>query len=117
MNKYIIAKEKSFEIIETFPKTKSWNRYLTLKNWKKCFFTIFIKKYWLDWKKCSYSDLDVYRRIKWIESFDCLLKKYEILEEDENTLIIETIFFKFVIKKYKFRKWSMRFELLSFYNK
>jgi hypothetical protein len=38
------------------------------------------------------------------KSFDCLLKKYEILEEDDNTLIVETIFFKFVINKYRFRK-------------
>ncbi len=88
-----------------------------MKNWKKCFFSIFIKKYWLNWKECKYTDLDVYRRIKWIESFDCLLKKYDILEENDNTLVIETIFFKFVIKKYYFRKWTMRYELLSFYNK
>ena len=117
MSKYVVAKESAFKLIEDFPKTKIGNRYLTLKNWKKCFFTIFIKKYWLDWRQCKYSDVDIYRRIKWIESFDCLLKKYPILEDDENTIIIETIFFKFVIKKYRFRKWSMRFELLSFYNK
>jgi len=117
MNKYILAKIEAFNFIKNFPQTKVWNRYLTLSNWKKYFFTIFIKKYWLDWKDCKYTDLDVYRRIKWIESFDCLVKKYKTLEENENTIIIETIFFKFVIKKYRFRKWSMRFELLSFYNK
>jgi hypothetical protein len=117
MSKYIIWKQKAYDIIQSFPKTKIWNPYLTLKNWKKCFFTIFIKKYWLDWSNCKYSNLDIYRRIKWVESFDCLLKRYEICEEDENTLIIETIFFRFVIKKYRFRKWSMRLELLSFYDK
>jgi hypothetical protein len=117
MNKYILARQKAFNIIQNFPKTKIWNPYLKLQNWKKCFFTIFIKKYWLNWSECKYNDLDIYRRIKWVESFDCLLKKYNILKEDENTLIIETIFFRFVIKKYRFRKWSMRFELLSFYNK
>ena len=93
MNKYLLAKWLAFDIIKSFPKTKSWNYYITLKNWKKCFFSIFIKKYWLKWKECKYTDLDVYRRIKWIESFDCLLKKYY------------------------FRKWTMRYELLSFYNK
>jgi hypothetical protein len=32
-------------------------------------------------------------------------------------LMIETIFFRFVIKKHIFRQWGMRYELLSFYDK
>ena len=94
-----------------------FNHFITIKNGKKLFFNIFIKKYWLNWMNCKYSNLDIYRRIKIIECFEFLLQKYDISSEDENTIIIETIFFRFIVKKYYFRKWAMRYELLSFYDK
>ncbi len=117
MKKYSEAKKKALKVINTYPKTKVWNPYLTLKCWRKCFFDIFVKKYWLNWKKCKYSDSDVYRRVKIVECFDYLLKNYEILSETDSIVIVETIFFRFIIKKYYFRKWSMRLEILSFYDK
>ena len=39
--------EKFYEILNTFPKSYNGQRYLTLKNGRKLFFILFIKKYWL----------------------------------------------------------------------
>ncbi len=117
MNKLYQAKKNALSVIQTYPQTENWAYFLTLKNGRKIFFYIFIKKYGLDASVCKYSDADIYRRIKIIECFEFLLQRHDITSENETSLIIETIFFKFVIKKHIFRTWGMRYELLNFYDK
>lgn len=101
-----------FEIYETFPKSYNWQRYLTLKNWKKLYFNMFIKKYWLDWEKTNYKDKDILRRIRMIEFFDHITKNYEVYTDDSSRYILQTKFFRMVIIETKKKK----LELLSFYN-
>ena len=105
--------------IQNFPKAKNWKPYLTLKNWRKIFFDIFIKKYWLNWGNCKYSDLDVLRRVRITEFFWCFLKKYDLKFESKNSnwkniFTIKSVFYKMVILE----TWWIqnRFELLSFYH-
>ena len=100
------------KILETFPKSFNWQKYLTLKNWRKLFFNFFIKKYWLRWNKTKYSNNDILRRIRMIEFFDYITKEFEIFQEDSWRYIIETNFFRMVIFETKKKK----LELLSFYN-
>ncbi|MCH2188248.1 hypothetical protein MK079_00260 [Candidatus Gracilibacteria bacterium] len=104
--------EKFHNIINTFPQAKNGQPYLTLKNGKKLFFTLFIKKYGLNGGKTKYSQKDVLRRIRMIEFFDYITKKFDIFEDKKERYIIETYFFRMVIVETKHKK----LELLSFYN-
>lgn len=63
-----------FEIYETFPRAYNWHRFLTLKNWKRLFFDLFIKKYWLKWNETKYKNTDILRRIRMIDFLIILLK-------------------------------------------
>ena len=101
-----------FEIYETFPSAYNWQRFLTLKNWKRLFFDLFIKKYWLKWNETKYKNTDILRRIRMIEFFDYITKNYEIFYQDNSRYILETKFFRMVIIETNKKK----LELLSFYN-
>ena len=100
------------QILETFPESFNWQKYLTLKNWRKLFFDFFIKKYWLKWVETKYSNSDILRRIRMIEFFDYITKEFEVYKEDTWRYIIETNFFRMVI----FETKKNKLELLSFYN-
>ncbi len=112
MNKLEQTIEIFFNILEKFPTSNNWQKYLTLKNWKKLFFNFFIKKYWLKWEEVNYNKLDILRRIRMVEFFDFITKEYEIYKEDTWRFIIETNFFRMVI----FETKNKKLELLSFYN-
>ncbi len=104
--------KKFFEVYKTFPESYNWQRYLTVSNWKKIFFNLFIKKYWLKWDVTKYSNQDILRRIRMVEFFDWITKNFNIRKIEKNKYIIETIFFRMVIVETKKKK----LELLSFYN-
>ncbi len=101
-----------FEILDGFPKSKNWKSFLKLKNGKKLFFDLFIKKYWLSWKCNKYSKKDVLRRIRMVEFFDYITSNYEVLHWEKDRYIIETNFYRMVMVKTK----NNKLELLSFYN-
>ncbi len=112
-------KKLSFDIIQKFPKSKYKQSYLTLKNWRKLFFKIFIDKYWLLGNKCKYSDVDIARRVRLIEFFDYFVKDYDIKfdklsERGKKMYLIKSKFYKMVI----IDVWKniSKFELLSFYH-
>jgi|GEM_PF-6053261 len=44
----LLVKKKALEIIYTFPVSKNGNHFLRIKDGRKLFFSIFIKKYGLD---------------------------------------------------------------------
>jgi len=101
-----------FDIYNSFPESYNWQKYLTLKNWKKLFFSLFIKKYWLNWYTTKYENKDIIRRIRMIEFFDYITKNYDIFIDETWRIILETKFFRMVIIETKNKK----LELLSFYN-
>ena len=68
-NKLNLIKESALKIIKKFPVAQSWQNFLKLKNWKKLYFNIFIKKYWINWKETKYQNLDIARRIRLVEFF------------------------------------------------
>ena len=101
-----------FEIYESFPKSYNWQKYLRLKNNKKLYFNLFIKKYWLKWDKTKYNDKDVLRRIRMIEFFKYITQNFDVIQDNNWKYIIETKFYRMVIVELK----SKKLELLSFYN-
>jgi len=106
--------QEVFTVIKSFPKSKNWSPFLTLKNWKKLYFSIFIKKYWIDWSKTIYTHWDVLRRVRLIEFFDYFTKKFEILFVGKKKLFIESRFHRMVVLKI-WKAWKERYELISFY--
>lgn len=103
-------------VISSFPKSYNGKPYLTLKNGKKMFFTIFLKKYWLIGKQANYSITDVARRVRMVEFFDYVCSHYDTKVSDKDRhLVIETVFYRMVIKQITSRKWTM-LELLSCYH-
>lgn len=118
-NKFNIVKKSALEVIKKFPKAKNWKNYLSVRNWRKLFFDIFCNKYWLlvDWTK--YSDLDIARRVRLVEFFDCFVKNYEMKFDSLNERwkiinVIESEFYRMVVLE----TWgkNTRLELLSFYH-
>lgn len=105
-------KDIILEIINTFPKSKNGQPYLTLQSWKKLFLSVFIKKYWLRWEKTKYSDKDILRRMRMVEFFDYITKNYQLIEDESQRYILETVFFRMIIVKTK----KDKLELISFYN-
>ena len=103
--------EKFYEILNTFPKSYNGQRYLTLKNGRKLFFSLFIKKYWLDWNKTKYNSNDILRRVRMVEFFDFMTKEFEV-SDDNDRYVLESYFFRMVIIETKKRQ----LQLLSFYN-
>jgi len=101
-----------FDIYNSFPEAYNWQKYLRLKNWKKLYFNMFIKKYWLNWDKTKYSGKDVIRRIRMIEFFKYITLNFDVSNDENWRSKIETRFFRMVIIELKNKK----LELLSFYN-
>lgn len=102
-----------FEIYNSFPESYNWQRYLRLKNKKKLYFNMFIKKYWLNWEETKYKDKDILRRIRMIEFFKYITLNFDVkFEKEVDRYFIETKFFRMVIIELKNKK----LELLSFYN-
>lgn len=101
-----------FEIYNSFPESYNWQRYLRLRNNKKLYFNIFIKKYWLKWDKTKYNNNDILRRIRMIEFFKYITLNFEVKDDSNWKYIIETKFYRMVIIKLK----NNKLELLSFYN-
>lgn len=113
-------KQIALKLIQHFPKAKNGQTFLTLKNGRKMFFGIFIKKYGLDGKKCEYSDVDIARRIRLIEFFDYFVKDFDIVKKELNergkeVYILESNFYRMVILDVRDSKGS-KLELLSFYH-
>ena len=117
MNNHNEIKELALKIIKSYPRSKNWQYYLRLKDWRKLFFNIFIKKYWIDWRLSKYSDNDISRRLRLVEFFKYFLmnfwiEKQEIHKNWKKIDILESIFYRMVIIETK--KWKL--ELLSFYH-
>ena len=116
-NRNNLIKSIAIDIINSFPRTKSWNNYLTIKSCnKKLFFNVFIKKYWLDWKVVKYLDKDISRRMRLVEFLDYITNSFRLTEEFNNkwnkTYVLRTKFHKLII----IEVWKNRYELLSLYN-
>lgn len=110
------CKKLALIVISWYPKSYNGKSYLTLRNWKKLFFSIFEKKYWLVWSQEKYSPSDIIRRIRLVEFFDYICSNFDIKTSDKNNnLIIETVFYRMVIKQMSSPKWTS-LELLSFYH-
>jgi hypothetical protein len=119
-DKYQRIKLLAWDVINTFPKSSNGQPFLKLKNGKKLFFNIFIKKYGLDNRKIKYSDQDVARRIRLVEFFDYFVKDFGFKEKKLNKsgnmiYIIESNFYRMIVVKVG-RKKREKLELLSFYN-
>ncbi len=91
-----LVKKKALSIIKTFPVSKNWQHFLRLKDWRKVFFSVFIKKYGIDGTKSKYSWWDVMRRIRLVE-------------------FIESHFYRIVIGV-KGKKGKEKLEMISFYH-
>ena len=99
-------------ILNTFPIANNGQRYLRLKNNKKLYFSLFIKKYWLNWEDVNYNKTDILRRIRMVEFFKYITLNFTMKKWDKGRFFIETEFFRMVIVQMK--NWKL--ELLSFYN-
>ena len=113
------VKDIALSVIQSFPKAKSGKPYLTLKNGRKLFFDIFIKKYGVDGSKCNYTDLDIARRIRLVEFFDYFVKDYDVKydgmsQQGKKMYVIENLFYRMVIINIGIS--ISKFELLSFYH-
>ena len=80
------------EIISTYPISKSGHSFLTLKNGKRVFFRIFLKKYGIQWGVCKYTDSDIIRRMRLMEFLDYLTKNYDAEHEDDELVILKSHF-------------------------
>ena len=117
--KHVHIKSLALEVIQSFPKARNGQPFLTLKNGRKLFFSIFIKKYGLDGDPCKYNDLDVSRRIRLVEFFDYFVKDYALENEISNTTKypkykIRSTFHQMIVIDVGENNQS-KFELLSFY--
>ena len=86
-----------FGILETFPTWNNWQKYLRLKNNKKLYFSLFIKKYWLNWVETKYKNTDILRRIRMVEFFMYITQNYNLSKWEKWRHFIETHFFRMVI--------------------
>lgn len=107
----------AMEVVSMFPKSKMQEPFLTLKNNRKLFFNIFIKKYGIDGTSTKYSDSDISRRIRLIECFDFFTTQYDVeyqrMEKNKHYYKIETKFYRLVF----FEKRNKKLECISFYPK
>ncbi|MBT4936792.1 hypothetical protein HON22_02640 [Candidatus Peregrinibacteria bacterium] len=104
-------------MINTFPKSSNGQPFLKLKNGKKLFFNIFIKKYGLDGSKTRYSDNDIIRRIRLTEFFKYFLRNFDIDRQEihkngKKIDILESVFYRMILIETRKNK----LELLSFYH-
>lgn len=113
-NNCIQAKKLALEIIQEFPKSKNGHPFLTLKNGKKVFFRIFLKKYGINGQTTKYEDSDIIRRIRLVEFFDYITKHYNTIDDQENIHILKTRFYTMIFKNIGKQK-TPRWEVLSIY--
>ncbi len=106
------------EIIQTFPKAKNGQPFLTLQNGRKLFFNRFMKKYGINGDSSDYNTKDIIRRIRLVEFFDYFIKDYPIKEsiiiKGQKRYIVESYFHRMVIIDKKIGT-ANKLELLSFY--
>ncbi|PCI25637.1 hypothetical protein COB57_00230 [Candidatus Peregrinibacteria bacterium] len=119
-SKFFRLKRLVFQVIQSFPKSKNNKPFLTLKNGRKMFFNIFIKKYGVSGFPCNYKDEDVARRIRLVEFFtyfvkDYSLKKQKVSHLGKITYVIESQFYKMIVRDIGKNNKS-KLELLSFYH-
>jgi hypothetical protein len=74
--------QKAYNFIHTFPKNGSGIPFLMMKNGRKVFFDIFIKKYGLDGNPSKYTPTDVLRRMRLCEFFSYILSHYDITDTE-----------------------------------
>jgi hypothetical protein len=98
------AKIAVHKIFTTYPISGNGQRFLTLKNGKKIFFQIFIKKYGLDGSTTKYTNADILRRVRICEFLDYLVKNYEFIEEEQGIVVLRTYFYTIVIKEFSYKK-------------
>ena len=113
-----------FEIMDTFPKAKNGLPYLRMKNGRRVFFRLFLRKYGIDGTptKRKYRKVDIIRRMKLINQFKEFFLTATIKEHDEkgDRRIMENVRLKAIIvrakrkKKWK-RKEKTKYELLSIF--
>ena len=109
------ARNIVLEILDTFPRSKNWSPYLVLKNKKKVFFRIFVKKYGIDGSQTKYTDSDVIRRIRVFEFLGHIMKTVDVVEDSHDIIICKSKFYTLIFKNIlHVSKWS-RWELLSVY--
>ena len=82
--------DKAYAIIQSFPVSYNGQRYITLKNGKKLYFNIFIRKYGLDNSSVQYSVQDVIRRMRPIEFIDYIIKDYDMVNLLDHKYQIES---------------------------
>ena len=108
-----LVKSKALSVIKKFPVSKNWHNFLRLKDGRKVFFSVFIKKYGIDGTKSKHSWLDIMRRIRVVEFFDYMLKDNDIKRQERGNYIIESKFYRIVI----WVKWvtgKQKLEMISF---
>lgn len=121
---YMLWQENVFEIMDTFPKAKNGQPYLRMKNWKRVFFRLFLRKYGIDGAptKRKYPKSDIIRRMKLVNHFKGFFLTSSFKEHDQmdERRIIESSKFKAIIvrakrKKKGNRKEKSKYELLSIF--
>ncbi len=118
---FVEINQIALNIINKFPKSKNGQPFLTLKNGRKMFFQIFIKKYGLKDEESKYKDIDVARRIRLLEFFDYFVKDFDILRKESHKnnkedFIIESNFYRMILLNIKDKRGASKLELLSFYH-
>lgn len=108
----------ALQVIRSFPKSKNGQPFLSLKNGRKLFFSIFVKKYGLDGNNCSYQEEDIIRRVRLVEFFDYFVKDFDIVKKEINergkqVFILESHFHRMIIIDTGNKESKL--ELLSFY--
>ncbi len=108
----------ALHIIRWFPKTTTWKPYLTMHDWTKIFFDIFVHKYGLYWNITRYTTSDVVRRIRLVEFFEYIIHNFTLWEQQDTwKYSIETAFYKMIIAKKYDAKNRRRYVVISFYQK
>ncbi len=114
--KHQLISHKAYEIIETFPKAKNGQPFLTLKNGRKIFFGRFIKKYGLDGTIHDYSHTDLSRRLRLVEFFEYFMQFELKPARVKNRFLLDSHFNRMVIIENKVGLGN-QYELISFYPK
>lgn len=118
MSKKPKASQLAYQILNTFPKSKKGEFYLTTKRGRKLYFNLFIKKYGLDGTKVVYGQSDLRRRLRMIEFFDYFVKTFsmkKVKSKSGNRYIIESHFYRMVISSRMMKGRFEKLEVLSFY--
>ena len=63
-SEYQFRKDEVYILLDTFPKSKNGQPYLRMRDGERVFFSLFLRKYGLDWTKTTYTQKDVTRRMQ-----------------------------------------------------